>query len=168
MSIVRPVISKIDVMLWWSVSVRRKSSSTKNQEDMALIKAFFSDCCFSDKNLKDRDNSTTKCECQKFMKSWRVLSSQYKAKTRLVLHCYNQESRFCSADTWQVYFETVEKFSMSKFTADPQLLFQRALNLGSSEKLSVTLQECLSYELYPVAMSVAKADLAKFSLTETD
>ena len=67
---------------------------------------------------------------------------------------------------------------MSKFTADPQLLFQRALNLGSSEKVSVTLHECLSYELYPLAMSafdgkrfmrqVAKADLAKFLLTETD
>ena len=50
---------------------------------------------------------------------------------------------------------------MSKFTA-----------------VSVTLHECLSYELYPLAMSafdgkrfmrqVAKADLIKFLLTDTD
>ena len=67
---------------------------------------------------------------------------------------------------------------MGKFTAEPQLLFQRALNLASSEEVSVTLHEFLSYELYPVAMSVydgkgfmrqvAKADLLKFLLTETD
>ena len=65
---------------------------------------------------------------------------------------------------------------MGKFTAGPQLLFQRALNLASSEEVNVTLHECLSYELYPVAMSIfdnngfmrqaAKADLAKFLLTE--
>ena len=67
---------------------------------------------------------------------------------------------------------------MNKFTADIQLLFQIALNLASSEGVSVTLIECLSYELKPVAMSVfdgkgfirqiAKADLAKSLLTETD
>ena len=74
--------------------------------------------------------------------------------------------------------KTVEKCSMSKFTADLQLLFQMALNLASSEEVSVTLHECLLYELYPVTMSVfdgkgfmrqvVKADLAKFLLTETD
>ena len=58
----------------------------------------------------------------------------------------------------------------------PQLLFQRALNLASSEEVNFTLHECLSYELYPVTMSIfdnngfmrqaAKADLAKFLLTE--
>ena len=41
--------------------------------------------------------------------------------------------------------KTVPKCSMSKFTAEPQLLFQRALNLASSEEVSVTLHECLSY-----------------------
>ena len=46
-----------------------KARLLKNQEDIALIKAFFSERCFSDKNLKDGDDSTTKCECQKFMKS---------------------------------------------------------------------------------------------------
>ena len=43
--------------------------------------------------------------------------------------------------------KTVEKCSMRKFTADIQLLFQIALNLASSEGVSVTLIECLSYEL---------------------
>ena len=74
--------------------------------------------------------------------------------------------------------KTVQKFSMGNLqqVPRPQLLFQRALNLASSEEVNVTLHECLSYELYPVAMSIfdnngfmrqaAKADLAKFLLTE--
>ena len=39
--------------------------------------------------------------------------------------------------------KSVEKCSMRKFTADLQFLFQRALNLASSEEVNVTLHECL-------------------------
>lgn len=194
----RPVVSKIDVMVKKmtnleyhthdgqshanSAKYEGKARLLKDQEHMKLIKAFFSERCIFDKNVKDpevimsigtgmiapQDVNVNKVrEIGTHIIQSMIGEHPFDVPIRKADLSVQIPAKFIS--------KTVAKNGMSKVIADPQLLFQRALNLASSEEEIVTLHECLSYELYPVALSLfdekgfirqsAKADLAKFLLT---
>ena len=67
-------------------------------------------------------------------------------------------------------------YKSSHGSVDPHLFFQRALSLASADSLSISLDDCLRYELCASAQSLfdengfmrvgTKSDLAKFLVTE--
>ena len=195
----RPIICKIDSMLKEMITLdyhahdgqclantakhEGKARLLKNQEHMALIKAFFIDRGIFDKNVKDPHtimNIGTGMIAPKNVN----INKVHEIGMRLVQsmigkHPFNiiiKKADLAVQIPVKFITKAAEKNGMGKLIADPQLLFQRALNLASCEEVSVTLHECLSYELYPVALSLfddngymrqpIKADLANFLLTD--
>ena len=92
--------------------------------------------------------------------------------------CYNQEIRFWSADTCQVYLENSWEMQYEQVYSRSPAFLPESTESRLKWKSKCYTSECLSYELYPVTISVfdgngfmrqvTKADLAKFLLTETD
>ena len=118
---------------------------------MALIKAFFNERCLFDKNVKDPHvimNIKTRTIAPQNVN----VNVVHKIGTHIIQsmigkHPFDvtiKKAGSCRADTCKVYFKNSSEMQYGQFTAGPQLLFQRALNLASSEEVNITLHECLS------------------------
>ena len=104
---------------WWSVSCKHSQARLlKNQEDMALIKAFFNERCLFDKNLKDphviMNIKTGMIAPQNVNVNEFHRDTYYPVNNRQTpVWCYDQESRSCRADTYipaKFISKTVQKW----------------------------------------------------------